>query len=282
MSRAIWKGSLSFGLVHIPAGLFAAEKSNELSFDLLDKADHARIGYERVNKNTGKPVPPERIVKGYAYEPGQYVILGEDDFKRANVEATQTVVIEDFVDLDEIDPRYFEKPYYLAPLDKRGARPYALLRETMRRAKKAGVGQVVLRNRAHLAAVLVHGPVLVLETMRYHHELRDYAGLTLPSEDPEKLGLTERELEMAEKLVKDMVVPWQPERYQDRYADDLMALIEARVAAGQLEGAPPMEETGEAPERKGEVVDLMALLKKSLESRAPAPSPPRKRARKAG
>jgi DNA end-binding protein Ku len=189
------------------------------------------------------------------------VVLSDEDLKRAAPEATQTIDIVDFVDLEEISPLYFDKPYYLAP-DKRGAKAYALLRETLRRTGKVGIAKVVIRTRQYLAAVVTRGDVLTLELLRYAHELRDPGELDLPRG---KQGVSERELEMAERLVAGMVEAWHPEKYKDDYRRDLMKMIEERVKAGQLAASA---EPAPRPERAGgaKVVDLMALLKKSVEA----------------
>ena len=258
MARAIWKGSITFGLVNIPVGLYTAEKREEVSFHLLDRRNMARIRYKKVNEANDKEVPWEDTVRGYEYEEGKYVVLTDEDLRRASPEKTQTVDIVDFVDLDEIDPRFFDKPYYLAP-DKRGAKSYALLRETLRRTRKVGIATVVIRTKQYLAAVTVHEDVIVLNILRYGHELRDWDSLDLPKG---KEGVSERELDMAERLVEGMVSDWDPDRYRDTYVEDMMALIQERVKSGKT------EEVDETPVKRPEgakVVDLMALLKQSVE-----------------
>jgi DNA end-binding protein Ku len=259
MARSIWKGSISFGLVNIPVGLYTAEKSAELHFNLLDKRNMAPVHYQRVNAKNGKEVPWEQTVRGYEFEPGRYVVLSDDDLKRANPESTQTVEIIDFVDLGEISPVYFEKPYFLAP-ERQGAKSYALLRETLRRTGKAGIAKVVIRTRQYLAAVVPMDDVIVLNLMRFQDELRDPSELDLPAG---KQGLTAKELRMAERLVGAMVDSWDPSRYRDDYRVDVKALIDRRVAAGELEKGPAEP----APRRpaSGKVVDLMSLLKRSVE-----------------
>jgi DNA end-binding protein Ku len=258
MARAIWKGSITFGLVNIPVGLYSAEQREEVSFHLLDRRNMARVRYKRVNEKSDKEVPWDQTVRGYEYEDGQYVVLTDEDLQRASPEKTQTVDILDFVDLEEIDPRFFDKPYYLAP-DKRGAKSYALLRETLRRTGKAGIASVVIRTKQYLAAVTVHEEVLVLEILRYGHELRDWDGLDVPKG---KEGVSDRELQMAERLVEGMVSKWDPDRYKDTYVSDMMALIKQRIKSGKT------EEVDETPVKRPEgakVVDLMALLKQSVE-----------------
>ncbi|HYU31596.1 MAG TPA: Ku protein [Thermoanaerobaculia bacterium] len=263
MARAIWKGSISFGLVNIPVGLYSAEKREEVAFHLLDRRNMNRVRYQRVNDKTGKEVPWDETVRGFEYKEGKYVVLTDEDLRRASPEKTQTVDIVDFVDLDEIDPRYFDKPYYLAP-DKRGAKSYALLRETLRRTGKAGIATVVIRTKQYLAAVVVHEDVIVLDLLRYSHELRAWKELDIPKG---KEGVSERELDMAERLVEGMVSEWDPDRYKDTYVSDLMALIKRRAASGKT------EEVEEAPVEeppRGKVVDLMAMLKQSVEAKGGA------------
>ncbi|HEY0510509.1 MAG TPA: Ku protein [Thermoanaerobaculia bacterium] len=265
MARAIWKGSISFGLVNIPVGLYAAETRNDISFKLLDKKTMSPIHYKRVSEESGKEVPWDETVRGYEFESGQYVVLSDQDLKSAAPEATQTIDIVDFVDLDEISPLYFDKPYYLGP-DKKGAKAYALLRETLRRTGKVGIAKVVIRTREYLAAVVARGDVLTLELMRYAHELRDPAELDVPHG---KGGVSDREVDMAERLVEGMVSAWDPEKYKDTYRNDLMKMIEKRVEAGQLEKSA---EPAPKPEKaRSNVIDLMALLKQSVEQGGKAP-----------
>ena len=278
MARAIWKGSISFGLVNIPVGLYAAESRDEIHFKLLDRRNMSPIHYKRVNEESGREVPWEETVRGYEFADGKYVALTDEDLKRAAPEATQTIDIIDFVDLAEISPLYFDKPYYLVP-DKKGAKSYALLREVLRRTGKAGIAKVVIRTRQYLAAVVARGDVLTLELMRYAHELRDPKELDVPHG---KQGVSEKELQMAERLVEGMVEAWHPEKYKDDYRRELMKMIEERVKAGELEAS---SEPAPKPERPagGKVVDLMALLKRSVEEggKKPAKKAARKPARKA-
>jgi DNA end-binding protein Ku len=284
MPQAIWKGSLRFGLVTIPVGVYSAEESDELSFTMLDRRDLSPVGYQRINKSTGEEVPWDDIVKGYEYEDGEYVVLGEEDFKRANPEATQTVDITSFADLAEIDPVYFDRPYYLAPT-KGGEKAYAILREALAASGKAGIAKVVLRTREHLAAVIARDDALVLELLRFPTELRDTEGLDLPAEGLKDAGVTRKEIEMAEQLVNGMVEEWDPDQYKDEYRKDLLARIKAKVQAGETEVIPEPEEAER--EREGaQVIDIMDLLKRSLEEsrggkgRKPAKSKPRAKSKK--
>jgi DNA end-binding protein Ku len=259
MARAIWKGSISFGLVNIPVGLYAAETRDDISFKLLDKKTMSPIHYKRVSEESGKEVPWEETVRGYELESGKYVVMSDEDLKRAAPEATQTIDIVDFVDLDDISPLYFDKPYYLGP-DKKGTKAYALLREVLRRTKKVGIAKVVIRTRQYLAAVVARGDVLTLELMRYAHELRDPSEVDVPAG---KQGVSEREIDMAERLVEGMVAAWDPEKYKDTYRQELMKTIEKRAEAGQFESSP--EPAPKPREARSNVVDLMALLKQSVE-----------------
>jgi DNA end-binding protein Ku len=267
MPRAIWKGSISFGLVNIPVGLYAAESRDEVSFHMLDKRNMARVRYKRVNEENGHEVPWDQTVRGYEFEKGRYVVLSDEDLKRASPEATQTIDIIDFVDLEEISALYFDKPYFLAP-DKKGSKAYALLRETLRRTGKAGIAKVVIRTKQYLAAVVTREKVITLEILRYAHELRDADELELPSG---VAGVSERELEMAERLVEGMVDSWDPEKYKDDYQKDLMSLIEERIESGDLEASSKPAPKADKAARSN-VVDLMALLKRSVEEKKPAPA----------
>jgi len=265
MPRAIWSGSLGFGLVQIPVSLHGAEETDELSLTLLDKRDFSPVGYERVNKKTGKEVKWEDTVKGYESSPGKYVVLTDQDFAEANPKSTHQIDILDFVEMADIDPHYIDKPYVVVP-DKYGKKSYALLREVLKRSGKAGIAKLVLRTRQHLCAVIPHGKALSLLVLRFADELKGTTGLELPEEDVKKLGITSKELEMAEKLVSGMVDKWEPERYRDDYRKDLLSLIHARAKAGDVNTVS--RAAGKAPraQKSAKVVDLMSLLAKSMES----------------
>ncbi len=270
MAHAIWKGSISFGLVNIPVALYPAEGGeHRLDFSLLDKRDLSPVGYRKVSKVSGEEVAGENLVKGYEYEEGRYVVLGDEDFRRASMEATQTVEIKDFVDASSIHPVYFNKPYYLAPVRK-GQKSYALLRETLRRTRKAGIAKVVIHTREYIGVVMAYGDALLLNLLRYADELRSAATLDLPGDDLDKLGVTEQELKMAEKLVEGMGADWEPGKYHDTYSEELLSYINRKIEAGETEAAlpEPLPEE-ERPTRgkvaRGKVIDLMALLKKSVE-----------------
>jgi DNA end-binding protein Ku len=263
MARAIWTGTVGFGLVQIPVGLHTAEDRAELEMTLLDKRDFSPVGYERVNKKTGKQVDWENVVKGYEHGDGQYVVLTEQDFEEANVEATRQIDILDFVNFSEIDPRYVERPYYLAPL-KAGKKSYALLREALRRSGRAGIGKLVIRTRQHLAAVVAHDDALLLVLLRFADELKDTKGLDLPSTNLKTLGITPKELSMAEQLIDSLVGEFQPEKYVDEYRRDLMRLIQRKAKAGQLNAIPQETKRKAKPPGAANVVDLAQLLAQSV------------------
>ena len=263
MARGLWKGAISFGLVNVPVELFSAHKrSAEVSLTMLDQRDLAPVGYKRVNKATGKEVPWDDVVKGYEYEDDKYVVLSEEDFRRANPDASKTVDIVAFVDLADIAPLYFDTPYFLAP-GKRGEKAYALLRDAMAQAGKAGIASVVIRTKQYLAAVVPQGEMLILNTLRYHKELKDAEDVDLP-EKLKGAKVSSKELDMALRLIEDMADEWQPERYRDTYHEDLMKRIEEKIKAGQTEEITEPEKE-ERPAKGAQVVDLMALLRKSVE-----------------
>jgi DNA end-binding protein Ku len=260
MPRELWKGAIHFGLVHIPVSLYPAEQSEELSFTMLDRRDLQPVGYKRYNKSTGDEVPFDQIVKGYEYDDGRFVTLEKDDFKRANVEASQTVDIVGFVDAKEIPPYYLESPYYLAP-GKHGEKGYALLREVLERTGKVAVANVVIRTRQHPAIVYPRDNLLVLNTLRYPNELRDAEDIKAPA-DLKDAKVKPNELTMAERLIDDMAMKWNPKEFQDTYRDDLLKMIEEK-AAGKVKAEPKAKR---AP-REAEIIDFASLLEKSLGQR---------------
>ena len=251
--RSLWKGHISFGLVNIPVKLYSAVSREELRFRFLHKQDRSPVSYERVCERDGKEVPWDDIVRGYEYQKGKFVVLTEEDFQRADVEATHTIDILDFVDADEVDMMYFDKPYYLEP-EKGGDKPYVLLREALAATNRIGIAKVVIRTRQHLAAVKPGGDALVLNVMRFHDELVDAGELRLP----EDADLDRREIDMAKQLVENLTEPFDPSRYTDDYRAELLRVIHEKI-----EGRPPepVEEERAAPQ----VIDIMSALKASLE-----------------
>jgi DNA end-binding protein Ku len=278
MASRLWTGSISFGLVNIPVSLVTAEVREELDFTLLDRRDDSPIGYQKVNKRTGKPVPNDRIVRGFEYQDGRYVIVSDADLRKASPERTQRIDVLSFVDAAEIPPLYFDRPYYLEPA-RGGERGYALFREALRRAGKVAVASVVVKTRQHLAAVLVQDDLLVLDLLRYPAELRDPAKLRVPGRSLKALRVSEREIEMAERLMAEMGGPWKPERYRDEYKDELLAFIKKRGRAGKLATAP-QEEEEPAKAARGQVIDIAELLQKSLAKAGPRRRDERRRPRR--
>lgn len=271
MRRALWKGAISFGLINIPVELFTAEKHDELDFTMLDKRDLSPVGYKRVSKKSGREVPWENIVKGYEYEEGRFVLMSDEDLRRANVEATQSIDIQSFVDMDQVPILYYEQPYYLAPA-KGGDKAYALLRETLLATGKMAIAQIVIRTRQHLAALIPQGGMLNLITLRYPTELRPPDDIEVPSRTARKSGVSKQEVEMARTLVEHMSADWAPEQFRDTYRDDVLALIRKKIKNKQTHEVAEPEEEAAAPAGGAKVVDLMALLKRSLQGRGEQPA----------
>jgi len=256
---SIWKGSLTFGLVHVPVEMKTAIRSDHISFRMLHAEDMSPIKYERVCQADGEPVPWSEIVKGYEYEKGKFVVLTDVDFKKAALDSSRTIDIIDFVRQDEIDSRYFETPYYLLPA-KGGDKPYALLREAMRQTGVVGVGKVIIRRTQHLAGVRVVGEALVIELMRFANELVDISDYSFPG----TAMLREQELTMAKQLVENLAEPFDPSRYTDDYRANLMKLIRAKMKGKKVTAAEPLPDEDE----DSKVLDLMSRLQASLEEAA--------------
>lgn len=271
MPRAIWKGAISFGLVHIPVGVVSATSSQGVDFDWLDERSMQPVGYKRVNKVTGREVTKDHIVKGVQYEKGRYVILSEDEIRSAHPKATQTIDIFAFVDSEDIPLTNIDTPYYLNPV-KRGEKVYALLRETLCKTHKVALARVIIRTRQHLAAVMPLASALVLVLLRWPEEVRDLDDLDIGSAMAD-VDLNKKELDMARRLVDDMSAKWSPDEYQDTFTDKIMQLVEQKARQGKIED---VESTDERDERRtADIVDLTELLKRSLggqprERKAPA------------
>ncbi len=254
MPSAIWSGTVGFGLVSVPVKLMSATKSKDVRFNQLEESTGARIRYRKVSDATGEEVPNEEIVKGYEIAPGQYVVVDDDDVKALAPKASRTIEIEDFVDLEQIDPLYFEQPYYLAP-EAQALKPYKLLVEAMSELKKVAIGRIIMRSKERLVAIRPVDGVLCVETMRYADEVLP-ASSVLP-DDVETAEPTARELEMAEQLVEALAGEFEPEKYEDAYREQLMALIQKKAAGEEIVAEPIVED-------QGKVVDLMAALEASL------------------
>lgn len=258
MARPLWKGHISFGLVTIPVTLSPGDRHDELAFELLDDRDLSPIGYRKINKTTGQDVPPDHIARGFRLDDGRVVIVTDEDLKKASPQRTQTLEIRAFVDAAEVPPEYLARPYYLEPAPP-GEKGYVLLREAMSAQKKAGIGSVVLRARQHLALLVPEGPWLRMITLRYPAEIREPKDLEAPRKSPEDLSIGDREMKLAQRLIEEMTEPWKPSEYRDQYRDDLLAAIREKAQSGKS-----MTVREEAPAGKGEVIDMMSLLKRSL------------------
>lgn len=274
MPRAIWKGAISFGLVHIPVSLVSATSAQGVDFDWLDKRSMDPVGYKRINKTTGKEVTKEHIVKGVAFEKGRYVVLSEEEIRSAHPKSTQTIEIIAFVASDQIPLQNIDTPYFLAP-DKRGGKVYALLRETLKKTRKVARANVVLHTKQHLAALMPLDSALVLVMLRWPAEVRSLDELELGS-DVTKPSLAKGELDMAKRLVEDMSADWQPDDYRDSFQEKIMALVAKKAKAGKIEDVESQE--GGEERKSADVIDLTELLKRSLAGKPAAKKTTRKKA----
>ncbi|MRW84781.1 Ku protein [Pseudoduganella sp. FT26W] len=270
-ARALWKGAISFGLVYIPVEMYTAVQEHDLDLTMLDRRDFSPVGYKRYNKKTGKEVTWDDIVKGYEYEDNEYVVLSDEDLKRANVEATQTIDIVAFVEAADVPLTYYETPYYLAP-SRGGSKVYALLRETLRKAGKIGIATVVMRTKQHLCALVCVEDKIVLNTLRYATEIRSAEELKLPPATLKAAGISDKELKMALSLVEGMSEDWKPEQYHDTYKEDVLAMVKKKIKAGQTKTITAPESEPSAP-KASNVVDLVALLQDSLGKRGGKAAP---------
>lgn len=267
MPRAIWKGAISFGLVHVPVALYPASQEIGIDFDWLDKRSMDPVGYKRVNKRTGKEIESADIVKGIKQDDGEYVILSEDQIKAAYPKSTQTIEIETFVKAGEIPFTLLETPYYLEPIGK-GEKVYALLREAMVEAGVIGIARVVMHTKERLAALIPSGAALLLNTIRWAGEIRPATEMKLPPEGKTAAGLKPAELKMAAQLIGDMTGPWKSDDYSDKFSDAILALVGRKVEAGETETVTTLEDAPPGAEATN-VVDLTELLSKSLARRKP-------------
>jgi DNA end-binding protein Ku len=272
-SRTLWKGAISFGLVHIPVTLHSATAENRMKFNLLDKSTMTPVGNKQVNKATGEAMQREEIVKGFEVEKDQFVVLTPDEIKAALPRSTQTIDIESFVDREQIPSVFYNKPYYVSPGGKGGQKPFALLRETLERTHKVGIARVVISTKQHLAMLIPHENGLVLNLLRWADEVRDTAGLAWPGED---VTVSAAELKMAEQLVDAMAGDWQPDLFHDEFREKLMALVEQKASEGGLRAVAPLP--GEDVPATAEIIDLTELLRRSLKGNAAAPAPAAKKA----
>lgn len=263
MARPIWKGGISFGLVYIPVTLFSAEHSSTLPFHLLDKRNHARIRYQRINEQTGKPVPWENIVKGYEFEKDHYILIEESEFEKTASESSQVVDIQSFVDHQSLDSVYFEKPYYLVP-SKQGEKPYILLRETLIRTNKVGIAKVLIRTKEYLSVVIPYQNSLVLNLLRFPEEIRKPQEYSIPTSGLKSYKLGPTELKLAEQLVKAMSTSWDPKNYRDESHALLTQWIDAKIKKKKVIASPKTEKK----RQDNHLIDFMTILKKSIAEQA--------------
>jgi len=270
-TRTLWKGAITFGLVHIPIALYSATAETDLNFDWLDKRSMDPVGYKRINKKTGREIDKDNIVKGIEWEDGHYVILSAEEIAAAYPKTTQTIEIESFVDADDVPFVYLERPYYVAPINK-GEKVYALLRESLKDTNKVGIARVVIQTKQHLAVLIPCGPALVLNLLRWGGEIRSWEELKLPPAGARAAGLKEAELKMARQLIGDMSAEWSADNFRDSFRDEIMKLVETKAKAGETEAVDKLE-AAPAPSSGADVIDLTELLKRSLRGgKAPAPS----------
>jgi DNA end-binding protein Ku len=263
-TRTSWKGAISFGLVHIPIALHSATQDIRPKMHMIDKKTNAPVGHKNYDKSTGKEVSQEDIVKGLETEKGHFVTLSKEEIQKALPKTTGTIGIEQFVKQADIPLAYYEKPYYVSP-DAKGGKPYALLREVLKRTDRVGLGKIVLSNKQHLAIIAPHGNALVLLLLRWEAEVRDTAGLPIPGSAKEE-GISEKELKMAESLVMDLDAAWDPAQYHDEYVEKLDQLVEAKKKAGDVQTLTGIVEDEIVPAQSADIVDLTELLRRSLRS----------------
>ncbi|MDB5943194.1 MAG: kulA [Ramlibacter sp.] len=275
-TRALWKGAISFGLVHIPVALYSATAESDLNFDWLDKRSMDPVGYKRINKKTGKEIDKDNIVKGIEWEDGQYVVLTPEEIAAAYPRTTQTIEMECFVDADDVPFVYLERPYYVAPANK-GEKVYALLREALKQTNKVGIAKVVIQTKQHLAVLIPCGPALVLNLLRWGGEIRSWDDLKLPPADAKAAGLKESELNMAKQLIDDMAADWSADQFRDSFREEIMKLVEAKAKAGETETVSQVE-AEPSEQRGGDVIDLTELLKRSLQGGKSTGAAPAKKA----
>ena len=271
-TRSLWKGAISFGLVHVPVALFSATSETDMNFKMIDKRSMDPVGYKRINKKSGKEVAMADIVKGVEWEDGQFVLVSPEEIEKAYPKTTQTIEIEAFVPIDEVPFVYLEKPYYTAPVNK-GQPVYALLREALASTRMVGVAKVVISNKQHLALLMPCGPALVLNLLRWGGEIRSWSGLQLPAQGAKEAGIKDAEMAMAKQLIKDMTSSWNAEDFRDSFHAAIMRLVEDKAKSGKVERVEAIS-TEASDGGSGNIVDLTELLKRSIAggSRTPAAS----------
>lgn len=282
-SRTLWKGAITFGLVHIPVGLHTASIEQGIDFDWLDKRSMDPVGYKRINKRTGREIDKDNIVKGFEYEDGKYVVISPEEIEAVYPRTTQTIEIQRFIDAQELPFLYLERPYYVAPINK-GQKVYALLREVLLKTGKVGLAKVVIATKQHLAVLVPSGRAMVLNLLRWGDEVKTLEGLDLPAAGMKGANVSAAEMKMAEQLVDSMSGKWKPEDFKDEFKSAVMKIVQKKVKAGDTETVIEPEE--EAPEDSSNVIDLTELLQRSLKggkaSRADAPAARKRGAKAAG
>jgi DNA end-binding protein Ku len=277
MRRTLWRGAISLGLIYVPVEVLSASKDGSLALHFLDSRDFSPVGYQRINKSTGKEVDWAHIVKGYEYEKGHYVALSDADFKHANVKASETIEIANFTDLEQIPPMYYETPYYLSP-QKGGQKVYSLLRQALQSTGRVAVGTFVMRGRQHLAVIVPNGEALMLITLRFVNEVLAPVQVQKAVESGKDRKATSAEIAMARKLVEQMSGPFKPEAFKDTYRADLMRRIQEKIRSKQTHALAEEPPPSERP--KAQVIDLVEALRASLRKKgAPARAAPRKSAK---
>ncbi|RYY84754.1 MAG: Ku protein [Comamonadaceae bacterium] len=278
-TRTLWKGAITFGLVHIPIGLYSATAESGIDFDWLDRRTMDPVGYKRVNKKTGKEIARDDIVKGVKWQGDEYVVLSPEEISKAYPRSTQTIEIEAFVDADEVPFVYLERPYYVGPVNK-GDKVYALLREALKQTNKVGIAKVVIQTKQHLAVLIPCGPALVLNLLRWGGEIRSWEDLRLPPNGAKEAGVKDAELTMARQLIEGMTAHWSADDFRDSFKDEILKLVESKAKAGDTAEVHPVEKA-EGGSGGADVIDLTELLKRSLKggSRTAAPAPAEEPAR---
>ena len=272
-TRVIWRGAISFGLVHVPVALYSATSPGGVDFDWLDRRSMAPVGYQRINKLTGKPVAAADVVKGVDLGDGHYVVLTTEEIKAAFPKVTQTIEIECFIRAAEMPFVYLERPYYLAPTD-RGDKVYALLREALLKTQRVGVARVVIQTQQHLAVLVPSGPALILNLLRWGGQIRSFEALHLPPAGVQAAGLKDSDLKLACQLIDDMTAPWNADAFRDSFKDEILRLVREKAESGQVQRVAPTEPTGPGPGKPGaEIIDLTELLKRSLQGERAAAQP---------
>jgi DNA end-binding protein Ku len=264
MARSIWKGDISFGLVSIPVALVSTDEKTDIHFHLLNSKTNARVRYQRVDEETGKEVPWNEIVKGYEYDKGNYIVINEEAFEKASPELFKTIDIIEFVDSEEIDSLYYNKPYYLVP-ESKNKKAYVLLREALKKTNKAGVAKTIIRTKEYLSLILPHNHTLLLYLIHFKEELRPEEELNLPKDSIRSYKISDKEEKMAIDLINDMSTTWEPEKYHNEYRITLEKWLEGK--------AKSLKKSGKKITKMGSdtVVDFISLLKQSMKKKKSAP-----------